>query len=159
MMFKNMTIGKKLAFGFSVVLLVLGSIVVMSFTGVGDIVNNAKEVIYGNTLDAMMAQKEVDHLNWAGKVNSLLTDDKVTKLEVETDGHKCGFGQWLYSDARKEAETKIPALASIFKDIEEPHQCLHESAIHIGEAFVQADTALPGILAARQVDHLHWANG
>jgi methyl-accepting chemotaxis protein len=157
-MTKNLTLGKKLACGFGVILAALALIVVLSFAGVGRIVTNAEEVIYGNQLDAVMTQKEVDHLNWVSKVTQLLTDEKVTKLEVQTDDHKCGFGKWLYSDERKEAETSIPALASILKDIEQPHRQLHESAIHIGEVFVQADAELPGIIAARQVDHLNWAS-
>ncbi|MHC4532962.1 MAG: methyl-accepting chemotaxis protein [Planctomycetota bacterium] len=157
-MFKNMTIGKKLAFGFASVLVALGVVVALSFTGVGGIVQNATQVIYGNELDAIMTQKEVDHLNWVAQVNALLTDDNVTKLTVQTDDHKCGFGQWLYGDTRKAAEKQIPALASILKEIEEPHNELHKSAIHIGEEFTQADAALPGILAARQVDHLNWAS-
>jgi methyl-accepting chemotaxis protein len=157
-MFKDMTLGKKLACGFGVVLLALALIVVLSFTGVSGIVKNAKEVIYGNQLDTVMAQKEVDHLNWVSKVNQLLTDEKVTQLNVQTDDHKCGFGKWLYSDARKEAETSIPAIASILKGLEQPHKDLHQSAINIGEVFVQADTELPGVIAARQVDHLKWAD-
>ncbi|MCP4609867.1 MAG: hypothetical protein GY845_14260 [Planctomycetes bacterium] len=157
-MFKNLTIGKKLAFGFASVLVALGVVVALAFVGVGGIVSNATQVIYGNELDAIMTQKEVDHLNWVAQVNSLLTDDKVTKLTVQTDDHKCGFGQWLYGDTRKEAEKQIPALASILKEIEEPHHHLHQSAVKIGDEFVQANAALPGVLAARQVDHLNWAS-
>ncbi|MBI9081914.1 MAG: CZB domain-containing protein, partial [Pseudodesulfovibrio sp.] len=157
-MWKNMTIGKKLALGFAVVLCVLGGIVVMAFTGVGGIVTNAQEVIYGNELDGNMTQKEVDHLNWVNKVSALLTDENVTTLNVELDDHQCGFGKWLYSDARKEAEKQIPGLASTLKGIEEPHCKLHESAGHIGECFIQADAELPGLIAAREVDHLNWAN-
>ncbi|MCK5565165.1 MAG: CZB domain-containing protein, partial [Planctomycetes bacterium] len=156
-MWKNMTVGKKLAFGFGAVVIVLCVIVVMSFTGVGGIVTNAEEVIYGNELDGNMAQKEVDHLNWVNQVNALLTNANVTKLEVETDDHKCSFGQWLYSDARKAAEAEIPALASILKEIEEPHLLLHQSAIGIDEVFRQADASVPGTLSAREVDHLNWA--
>jgi len=157
-MFKNLTIGKKLACGFGVVILALMMVVGFSYTGVRGIVGNATQVIYGTELDGIMAQKEIDHLNWTGKVNSLLNDANVTTLDVQTDDHKCGFGSWLYSDARKEAERKIPGLATILKSIEEPHQHLHESAVRIGDVFVQADPALPGVIAARQVDHLNWAS-
>ena len=156
-MFKNLTIGKKLACGFAAVLISLAVVVAMSFTGVGSIVENAEEVIYGNELDANMTQKEVDHLNWVAQVNELLTDEKVTKLEVETDDRKCALGQWLYSDARKEAENRIPALAAILKEMEQPHCDLHQSAVHIGEEFVQADATLPGVLKHREVEHLNWA--
>ena len=131
-MLQNATIGRKLAFGFGVVVLALMLIVVLSFTGVGSIVSNAKEVIYGNQLDSVMTQKEVDHLNWVSKVNQLLTDENVTSLEVQTDDHKCGFGDWLYSESRKEAEAAgacayvpkralqndlLPQLTSILVDI------------------------------------------
>ncbi|MCG8698505.1 MAG: CZB domain-containing protein, partial [Bacteroidales bacterium] len=155
-MFKQLTIGKKLALGFTVVLLVLCAVVGLSFTGISGIVNNAKETIYGNKLDTIMTQREVDHLNWAAKVNALLTDDKVTHLQVETDDHKCGFGKWLYSEQRKEAESKVPGLAAVLKDIEEPHLHLHESAIEIGETFVSADLHLSAELQRRKCDHLAW---
>ena len=56
--------------------------VVLSFTGVGGIVGNASQVIDGNKLDCDLAQKEVDHLNWSNQVNALLTDERITKLEV-----------------------------------------------------------------------------
>ena len=157
MNWKNMTFGKKIAVGFGVVLILLAVVGVLSYSGVGTIVNNAGQVIDGNKLDGNMAQKEVDHLNWANKVNALLTDDKVTTLQVETDDHKCAFGQWLFGEGRKEAETLVPSLASLLKEIEEPHRKLHESAIDIGKHFQQADPGLPGFLAAKEVDHMKWA--
>ena len=128
-MFRNMKIGTKIALGFGVILVLLAVVGSLSYFGVGGIVRNAGQVIDGNKLDGMLAQKEVDHLNWVGKVNALLTDDSVTKLEVQTDDHKCGFGKWLYGDERKAAEGLVPSLAPLFKSIEQPHRHLHESAI------------------------------
>ncbi len=156
-MFINMTIGKKIALGFSLVIVLLVVVGILSFRGVTGMGKNAEDVISKNELIATITQKEIDHLNWANAVNELLTNDEVTELNVQTDDHKCAFGQWLYSDARQHAENAIPELASIFKEIESYHYELHTSAIEIGEHFKQADATLPGILAARQVDHLNWA--
>ena len=156
MSWKDLTIGKKIGVGFGVVLALLVVVGVMSYSGVGDIVNNATEVIDGNKLNGELAQKEVDHLNWMNKVSELLTDDKVTSLDVQTDDHKCGFGLWLFGDGRKQAEQLVPSLAPLFKDIEAPHHKLHQSAVGIGKNFVQADVGLPGFLCAREVDHLKW---
>jgi methyl-accepting chemotaxis protein len=156
MNWKNMTFGKKIAVGFGTVLVLLSVVGILSYTGVGGIVNNAGQVIDGNKLDGNLAQKEVDHLNWANKVNALLTDASVVTLDVETDDHKCGFGQWLFGEGRKEAEALVPSLGPLFKEIETPHKMLHDTAIQIGEHFKQADTALPGFLAAKEVDHLQW---
>jgi methyl-accepting chemotaxis protein len=156
MKWKTLTIGKKITVGFGVVLILFAAVAVMSYLGVSGIVKNASEVIDGNKLDGILAQKEVDHLNWVNKVNALLTDDDITSLNVQTDDHKCGFGKWLFGEGRKNAEQTVPSLAPLFKAIEEPHHHLHNSAINIGKVFVPADVGLPGFLSAREVDHLKW---
>ena len=92
-MFKRLTIGRRLVLGFATVLGVLLLVVVLSFTGMGKTVGNAKEVIYGNQLDRLLAQKEVDHLNWAAQVSTLLTNDSATELTVQTDDHKCALAR------------------------------------------------------------------
>jgi methyl-accepting chemotaxis protein len=158
MNWKKMTIGKRIAFGFGVVLALLTVVGLLSFLGVGTIVGDAEEVISGNQLDGNLAQKEVDHLNWVGKVNALLTDANVTTLQVQTDDHKCGFGKWLYGEGRKHAETMVPSLSPMLKAIEEPHRHLHESAIEIGRHFRQADLELGSFLREKKTDHLAWAH-
>ena len=157
-MLKNVTIGKKLAMGFGVVLALLALTGIIAFRGVSGMGTDAQDVIQKNQLAEDLAQKEIDHLNWANQVVALITDENVTELTVQTDDHKCAFGQWLYSDAREHAEKAIPELASILKEIEGPHRELHESAIEIGQHFQRADVQLPGLLAARMVDHLKWAD-
>ncbi len=157
-MFDNLSIGKRLEAGFGIVLVLVCVLAGWSIYGVGGIVKDAAEVIDGNKLRAEMIQKEVDHLNWAGKVNALLTDDTVTKLDVQTDPKQCAFGKWFYSDARKEAEALVPELKEIFAQIEEPHRKLHESAIDIDCVFHQADATLPAFLAQKEADHLKWIN-
>ncbi len=154
----KLTVGKKLASGFGIVLLLLAIVGVIAFRGINGMADKADDVIHKNELIENLTRKEVDHLNWANKVAALLTDDNVTELAVETDDHKCAFGQWLYGDARKESERAISGLAPLLKEIEGHHAKLHESAIGIKEHFQQVDATLPGIIAARQVDHLKWAN-
>jgi methyl-accepting chemotaxis protein len=156
MNWRNMTIGKRIAFGFGVVLVLLCVAGVLSFTGVGGIVHNAGDVIQGNKLDGALAQRELDHLNWANKVNALLTDDKVTKLTVQTDPHKCAFGKWLHGEGRQHAEELVPSLKPLLAKIEGPHAKLHASAISIGKSFKPANSALPGFLAEKESDHLKW---
>ena len=157
MRWKDIKLGKKMGIGYGIVLVLLAFVTTWAIFGINDIVGNAGQVIDGNKLDGILAQREVDHLNWAGSVNTLLTDDTVTHLNVETDDHRCGLGQWLYGEGRKSAEKLVPSLAPLLKNIEEPHRHLHESAITIGEQFKQADPLLPPVLLARQIDHLNWA--
>lgn len=152
-MLRNLTVGKKIAIGFGVVIVILVIVVAVSFHTFSSI----SSVVWGNTIKGIIVQREVDHLNWVNKVNAFLTDESVETLDVETDDHKCGLGKWLYGDMRKEAEERIPGLAAILKEMEEPHRHLHESAVKLKEVFVRADPRLPSILVERQVDHLKWA--
>ncbi|MDD5758186.1 MAG: methyl-accepting chemotaxis protein [Desulfobulbaceae bacterium] len=152
------TIGKKISLGFVVILTLLAIMVLTNTIGVNHIVEDANEVIDGNKLDGMLAQKEVDHLNWVAKVATLLNDKTATELQVETDHTKCGFGKWLYGNGRKEAERLVPTLIPLLKSIEEPHKALHDSAINIKEVFVQADSQLPAKLISLEAAHLGWAN-
>jgi len=156
MSWQKMTIGKKIAVGFGVVLSLLTFMGILSFSGVKGIVENAEEVIHGNELQGNLAQKEVDHLNWANKVNALLTDDTVTRLEVQTDHRKCAFGQWLYGEGRTEAEHLVPELAPLFKSIEKPHEQLHASALEIDKVFKQPHSGLALTLSNRLTDHVNW---
>ncbi|MFH1076159.1 MAG: methyl-accepting chemotaxis protein [Pseudomonadota bacterium] len=158
MSWSEMTVGKKIGIGFAAVLGLLIILGVLTYTGVGQLVLDATNVIDGNKLDATLAQKEIDHINWANKVNEFLTNEKVAELDVHTDATKCAFGEWLYGAERKEAEKNIPSLATLLNDIEEPHKKLHESAISIEKVFERADPELPVLIVARELDHLKWAS-
>ncbi|MFZ5776101.1 MAG: methyl-accepting chemotaxis protein [Thermodesulfobacteriota bacterium] len=154
---RGLTIGKKIAGGFSILLVLLVVIGLANYMGVGAILGNASEVVDGNKLDSTLAQKEVDHLLWAAKVNALLNDDTMTELTVETDHTKCGFGKWLYGEERKQAEALVPSLAPLLKEVEEPHRKLHESAIAIKKVFVRADLSLPAQLTGIESALLGWS--
>lgn len=141
MNWNNMTVGKKITLAFGVTLTLLLCSTLFTTIGVGHIVYNAEESIHGAKLDAEMAQREIDHLNWTKKVNELLTDNSVTELNVQLDHTKCGFGKWFYGDGRKEAERLLPSLVPFMKEIEKPHKDLHKSAIAIKEVFARAGRA------------------
>ncbi len=158
MRWKNLSISWKFTVGFGLVLLLLTLVGGWAAVGIGLIVNNAEEVISGNELRAEMVRREVDHLEWAGGLNRLLTDENVTELTVQTDPHKCGFGRWYYGEGRKGAERLVPALRPLLTQIEEPHRRLHESATRIQELFQPADLSLPRFLAEKEADHLRWAS-
>ena len=157
-MFKNLTIGKQIALGFTIILIFLGVISTISITGIKGIVNNAKEVIGGNQLRGITVQREVDHLNWANQVGSLINDDLVTELKVQVDPHKCGFGKWFYSDERKDAEKMVPEIKPYLSEIEKFHKDLHDSAAEIKEVFEPADVTLPQKIIEMELGHFQAIN-
>lgn len=153
---RNLKLYKKLSIGIGSVILLLIIIGIQSFSGISGILGNASEVIGGNKLNEIIAEKEVDHLNWANQVSLLISDKKVTELAVETDDHKCGFGKWLYGEERKNAEQMIPELKPLLKAIEKPHKELHDSAIPIKTTFQQDNDGLSLVLANLITDHVNW---
>ncbi|MFW9804938.1 MAG: CZB domain-containing protein, partial [Candidatus Thorarchaeota archaeon] len=143
----------KLGGGLGIILIIMCAIGVWAIFGISGIVNDAKEVIGGNSLRAGIKQREIDHLIWANKVNALLTDDTVTTLDVETDPHKCALGKWYYSDDRKQAENMVPAIRPYLTAIEEPHTRLHTSAVKIEKTAVlnESGSQEEGMRRAKEV--------
>ena len=154
----DLAIGTRISASFMIILCLLLAVSMAGVLGFKKIVGNASEVIEGNKLDGILAQKEVDHLVWVNKVNALLTDEKVTTLNVQTDDHKCGFGQWLFGEGRKEAEIMVPELKKLLLAIEKPHYLLHESAKAIGERYQPVDIRLGEFLTQKKIDHLLWTH-
>ncbi len=139
MHWKNLRLGTRLYIGFGLLLLLLCGVASVAISGLGEVTDDAGEVIAAHQLDSLLAQKEVDHLNWAKRISVLLIDDSVTTLDVETDDHRCGFGQWLYGDGRQAAEQRLPTLTPLLDRVERYHSALHASAVDIEEAARLAD--------------------
>lgn len=158
MKLQNFTIGKRIGALSGSLLILMMAAGALSLSGVGNIVRDSEEVIASNRLVRVLAQRELDHLNWVKKVNALFSDARITRLDVETDDHKCGFGQWLYGEERRQAEREVPALAPLFKEIEGPHHDLHESAIEIAKLYRPVDASLGDLLRENKIGHLVWLN-
>ncbi|MBN2211125.1 MAG: CZB domain-containing protein [Sedimentisphaerales bacterium] len=136
---KTKTIGRKLAVGMGLVLVLLMVCGGLAFIGVGRMADRSEDAIAANELVQTLAYREIDHLNWSAKVSSLLTNPDVTTLDVQLDDHQCAFGKWLYSEDREKAEAAMPELAEIFKQMEKPHADLHASAKTVQENFSATD--------------------
>ncbi len=156
MKWKDIKLAGKFGIGFGLILTLLVVVAGVAVFGIGSIISNADHVTDLNGIGSEISQREVDHLNWAGAVSTLLTDDKVTELQVETDPHKCGFGKWYYGEGRKDALKELPDLKELLLAVEDPHTQLHETAIAIGKVFQQADTGLPRFWAEKESEHLNW---
>ncbi len=158
MLFAKLKLGTKILLGFSVILVILGVLSLMTVFNIGGIVENASEVIEGNKLTGSMVERKVDHLEWAAQLNAFITNPDINELTVNTDPHQCGFGKWYYSDERKEAEQLVPQITSILAAIEKPHNELHGSAIDIEDSYVDIDPAWSGFFAQKERDHYEWMN-
>ncbi|MBF0100924.1 MAG: cache domain-containing protein [Desulfobacterales bacterium] len=153
---KDINIASKLGISFGIIIFLLFITGVLFLFGIDQIIEHAKEANVGNQLDAILAQQEIDHLNFASQLSAFLTDTSITTFQVETDDHKCKFGQWLYGEGRKKAESLDPKLIPLLKQIEEPHRKVHESAILIQKEFRRPHYGLRQALTMSLNEHLNW---
>ena len=157
MRFSSLSIDKKIRLGFAILLGLLVGIGAIGYYGISRMKTNASLVIDGNKLDAILAQNEVDHLNWANAVNAFLTDPTVVDLEAVNE-HDCNLGLWLKSQDRQKYEDDIASIIPLIKALEEPHAKLHQSSIKIKKIFKHVDPTLLGVLNESESDHLKWAS-
>ncbi|MEW6386633.1 MAG: methyl-accepting chemotaxis protein [Thermodesulfobacteriota bacterium] len=128
---KNLKLSVKLVGGFIIVAVITLAVGLVGWMGISNSQKVAQEVKGVSDVNAEMLQREIDHLAWARKVGQFQRNENLTTLAVEKDPHKCAFGKWYYSDQRKAAETKIPGIAPLLKQVEEPHTKLHSSAVEL----------------------------
>jgi methyl-accepting chemotaxis protein len=73
---------------------------------------------------AFFRSKFIDHLDWVSDLRNSIDFQESFKGQV--DPTKCEFGKWYYGIQNVDASIERP-----FRQIEEPHRRLHESAIEI----------------------------
>ncbi|MBI5440747.1 MAG: HAMP domain-containing protein [Deltaproteobacteria bacterium] len=156
MRWRDVRLMGKLGVGFGTVLCLLILAGGWAVHGFRAVVGDAEKVIEGDRLRAEIGQRIIDHLEWAAKASAFGTDDKISRVGVQTDPHQCGFGKWYYSEARRRAERLAPDLKPLLQAVEEPHRRLHASAAEIdrclsGEAAGAAGPAAGGRAGARSI--------
>ncbi|HKJ04872.1 MAG TPA: methyl-accepting chemotaxis protein [Geopsychrobacteraceae bacterium] len=132
MIWNNITLAQKSLFGTTAFILLVVFLSGWALVGVNGIIDSADDAIQSNDLRSQILQREIDHLEWSKELADYVNDDFRGILTLETDPHKCQFGQWYYGERRKEAESMIPELKPVLQKIEEPHRLLHQSAEKIG---------------------------
>ncbi len=157
-MFKHLKIGTKTYLLAGSILLLMLITLVWGISGLTTTVKNGKEMAAGNALRGELLAREVDHLNWAKKISTFLTDDSVTELDVQMDHTQCALGKWLHGEGREQAELLVPELTGGLLELEDPHRLLHETAIKIKQVYTSADPLLPQFLTEKELDHVAWVS-
>lgn len=134
-----MTLKTQIALGFASLLLLLAAVAGWGVYSLNRTLIRSNEVVEADNLRTALVEREVDHLNWAAKLNAYVLDEHAHSLDVQLDPRQCAFGCWYYSEKRRQAETHFPELKSLLASVEEPHRRLHESARLIQNA--RADLA------------------
>ena len=155
-MFKNIKLNGKLWAFTAMLLFAVLIVAASSIWSIRGILNSNETFgnAAGNT--TFMVEKEVDHLNWIGKVKDLFVENLAT-VDVQVDHTKCGLGKFLHGEEAQKMAQNNPELASLLETIKEPHKRLHESAGLIKGSWQKRHKGLRHLLKDRLDDHRKWA--
>ncbi|MFP4683545.1 MAG: methyl-accepting chemotaxis protein [Ectothiorhodospira sp.] len=133
MMASSLTIGRKLALSFGMVLTLLVIVALIGWMGLTRLgtAHETSAAAYEQAL--FQVEKEVDHLAWVNDLaNTFILD---SDFSGQLDPTRCDFGQWYYDFRESPAYTEASdGFRRTFDAIEDPHKRLHESAHDILEA-------------------------
>ena len=134
MFWANLSINKKLALGFTGSLIAMLLFSAVAWYSSENIMHLADAAIDKQKFALTLTLREVDHLKWTERLHKLVLDGPNADMSsIQTDGRKCVFGEWFYSQERKTLEKLLPEVTQHFAELEKPHLALHASAIYIQE--------------------------
>ncbi len=128
-----MTIKMKMTWAFGTFLFVILFAFASTYYYINLLDENVNQNFKGQALKERLKQAYIDHLVWMKKVQVIFTDTSIKHINVEVDNHQCNFGQWYYSQNRKDTEKHYPGLEQLLSEIEQPHEALHRSVIKLNE--------------------------
>ncbi len=74
----------------------------------------------------------IAHLEWDKTITEAILLKDMSLIErLQDDSHNCHFGQWYYSQERRDLEELLPDFALLLAGIETPHTNLHNSLINL----------------------------
>jgi len=118
----QLTIGKKIALGMGIMLVMVFIMGTISFWEERRIQKEFESYLTARNLNALITARILDHYNWVeGLTVGLFLMDQPFKGKL--DPAECELGKWM---ASYKAESK--EMHGLLKEIEAPHRKLHESA-------------------------------
>ncbi|MDQ7832716.1 MAG: methyl-accepting chemotaxis protein [Desulfovibrionaceae bacterium] len=141
MKWSNIKVGTKITLCVAFFLCILTASAFISIRGIHDILGKGADASALHELSSRFLQREVDHLKWVQSLSLFVHDPKASALAAQTDPTQCAFGKWYYSEARRDIERRIPALAAPLREIEDPHSRLHATARRIADLRAAGDVA------------------
>lgn len=117
------------------VLMRLGGTAEGSLTSLIDITEGMKDLIHADTLRMFITTAKMDHLAFKMDVYKAFMGLSETKAKDLSTHHTCRLGKWYYQGAGVKCYSKLDG----YKQVETPHQRIHESAYKALTLFESGD--------------------
>ncbi|QQE11112.1 CZB domain-containing protein [Planctomycetota bacterium] len=154
----KLTIGRKLALGFSAIVLLIVFTLVISLLTEHEVNSQKDDALQYTAWNQLLTEKETDHFKWLSNLHKLFLEN-LEDVPVQLDEHQCGLGKWLDSEDSRRVADLDPQLAEVLDKLRLSHAQVHQSAGEINETWVQATDKLREHLWDIQQAHMRWAQG
>lgn len=153
-----MKLKTKLYGGFSI-LTIMASVVGITALIIANQVKSQSSLI----MDYMEATSQISemseaHIIWKSDVEKAFLFN-MDKIDVQFDGHKCGFGTYFYGEHMVELKLISPKTAAMLTEVEDVHLALHSSVKDINDRWVPIHPGLLEKLQLSLIQHQEWALG
>ncbi len=128
----RLTIGRKLAIGFGVVILLMSISYTVNRQSIIRVKAVQHEALELESASKFMVEKVVDHYKWLDELNGTFAYNK-NKVAVQLDPTKCGLGKWIKSEQAAQLGSEYPAIEDSLTKLVPHHNNLHNSARHIDQ--------------------------
>lgn len=157
MRWRDLGLAVKLGVGFGTVLCFLGLFVVIGFFGVNRIVYQGQQMIAGNRIDGVLAQKEVDFLVWARGMGDHLIGAADQNISLGDSAADSPFGRWLAGEERREVEERLPALKGDLERLDTLYPLFFADVAQVLATYERPHEGLLTSLQGFQRQNLAWA--
>jgi len=127
MKWNNFKLAYKLLSAFGIVILILALVAYFALSGIGNVIEFGRSVVYANTLKTELVELKIEHLQLRDRVSTYIYRPSGLALNIETDHENCKLGKWYYGTERAKAEELFPQLKPVFERLEKPHEAFHKS--------------------------------
>jgi methyl-accepting chemotaxis protein len=149
------TVGKKLATGFALIIVLIVTLYVFNNRAAVRAAEKVRIATEMSEYAGLLAAKQLDHYRWIEQLKATFSEN-LPAVEAQLDEHECGLGQWL--DSPEVAQlTRLDAQAgAMIEKLRASHQRLHASAAAIDSEWQQHHPGLQHALTGLRKKHQGW---
>ncbi len=141
----NLKIGTKLSLGFGVILAIIATIAVMSFTSRTHFSQEAEKQTQFGQYQETLLQTKATHYNWMTTIAISTFQDSLANCPAESNLQACPFTQWIESPETRDLEKTSPEARTLLEDLKKTHESIHATFAAMKEGGAEKTATTPDL--------------
>jgi methyl-accepting chemotaxis protein len=133
----SLKIGTKLSLGFGVILAIIATIAVISFSSRTHLAQKAEVQARFDKYRQTFLQTEVSHYQWLTSIAISTFQGNLANCPVESSLESCALTDWLREQNREDLEKSLPETEELLSNIEKSHMAMHTTYSSMKDGHVE----------------------